>query len=139
MALTEHNPNARQYPRFAVQLEAKIQLEGDTLDAVTRDISRSGICLSGPREVAPGKSLKLSLLLVLGSSAFSESLDLDARVIWCTPLRDLFQLGAVFVDLTPSELGQLDMFLRFLQQEILVNGSDHPDSDEQFDTGDIDD
>ena len=50
-----------------------------------------------------------------------------------------FQLGAVFTEMTPGKLGQLDMFLRFLQQEILVNGSEPPGEDQKFDTGDIDD
>jgi hypothetical protein len=139
MAVTEQQPNARRYPRFAVELEAKIQYAGATLDAVTRDIGRGGICLIGPREVKAGSKLKLSLLLVLGESAFSESLELHGRVIWCTPLGTQFQVGAVFTDLTPSKLGQLDMFLRFLQQEILLDGSEPPAEEEKFDTGDIDD
>ncbi len=139
MALTEQHANSRQYPRFAVELEAKIQYAGATLDAVTRDIGRGGICLIGPREVQPGSNLKLSLLLMLGTSSFSESLELHGKVVWCTPLGDQFQLGAVFTDLTPSKLGLLDMFLRFLQQEILLDGNEPPAEDEKFDTGDIDD
>ncbi len=130
---------SRQHPRYSVELEAQIRLEGETIEAVTRDIGRGGICLVGPREVSPGRDLALSLLLVLGSSAFSESLDLSARVVWCTPLGELFQLGAVFTEMTPGKLGQLDMFLRFLQQEILLEGNEPPAETDKFDTGEIDD
>jgi len=137
--LSDQSSNKRQHPRYAVELEASIEIEGKTLDAVTRDIGRGGICLVGPRPVVPGRSLSLSLKLVLGATAFSEALELSARVIWCTPIRDLHQIGAVFTGMTSAKRGQLDMLLRFLQQEILLEGSEPADEDEKFDTGDIDD
>jgi hypothetical protein len=139
VALSDRSGNSRQFPRYAVELEASIDLEGETLEAVTRDIGRGGICLVGPRAVASGRRLNLSLKLVLGTTAFSEGLELDARVIWCTPISAHHQIGAVFTEMTAAKLGQLDMLLRFLQQEILLEGSEPADEDEKFDTGDIDD
>jgi len=132
-------PESRKFPRFAVELDAQVQIEGQTVAAVTRDVSRGGICLVSPRQVEAGSNLQLSLLLMLGANAFSEGLELTGRVIWCTPLGHLFQLGAVFINMTPEKRGLLEMFLRFLQQEILMDGGEPPAVEEQFDTGGEDD
>lgn len=135
-------PDSRRHPRFAVTLEAIVTLEGDRLAAVTKDMSRGGICLVCPRKVDPGNELQLELSLVLGTNTFSESLQLPARVVWCTPVGEAFQVGAVFVGLDRERTGYLEMFLRFLQQEVLVAGSEQggggTDPAGPFDTGDAD-
>jgi len=132
-------PETRQYPRFAVQLEARLEASGRSSVVTTKDVSRGGICLVCPAEVTAGSDIKLALSLKLGSSAFSESLELEGRAIWCTPVGQRFQVGAVFTDMSPVKLGYLEMFLRFLQQEISLAESEPQTSDEKFDTGDDDD
>lgn len=128
----------RQHPRFAVQLEARLEASGRSALATTKDVSRGGICLVCPMEVAAGSDIKLALSLKLGATSFSESLELVGRTIWCTPVGQGYQVGAVFTDMSPVKLGYLEMFLRFLQQEISLAGAEPPDVDEQFDTGDED-
>lgn len=53
--------------------------------------------------------------LVFGEDSFSEPLVLPARVVWCTPIGDLFQLGASFMPLTTEQQSYLAMFLRYLE------------------------
>ena len=131
--------DARRHPRFAVQIEAQATWKGSSMAAITKDMSRGGICLICPRRIPPGSTLGLSLSLILGTNAFSESLELGARVVWCTPIDQVFQVGAVFVELDRAKTGYLEMFLRFLQQEVLVAGSaETPDATTPFDTGDAD-
>jgi len=135
-------PDARQHPRFAVQIEAELQPpSGEPMSAITKDMSRGGICLACPREVAAGATVGLSLSLVLGTNSFSESLNLPARVVWCTQIEGTYQIGAMFMGLDRERLGFLEMFLRFLQQEVLVAGTDAPPvpaGPNEFDIGDAD-
>jgi len=130
-------PDGRQHPRFAVTLDAQVQIGNQTLPAQTKDMSRSGICVVCNGQSAPGSTIRLFLALSLGAGAFSENLELTARVIWCTPVDRRFQLGAVFSNLDAEKRGFLEMFLRFLQQEITV-GTDAASPESQFDTGDED-
>jgi len=138
--MTEPPGDARQHPRFAVQIEATVQVpSGEPVTAITKDMSRGGC----PLEIASGTRVTLALSLVLGANAFSESFELMARVVWCTRIDQVFQVGAVFAGLDRERLGFLDMFLRFLQQEVLVSSADpappaEPAPNEDFDTGDAD-
>jgi hypothetical protein len=136
--------DARRHPRFAVAIEAVVTTaRGETMEAITKDMSHGGICLVCPKEVAAGEALELALSLVLGADAFTESLTLPARVVWCTPLEDAgFQVGAMFSRLDRTRRGFLEMFLRFLQQEVLLADGE-PQLQEsvpnkEFDTGDAD-
>jgi Tfp pilus assembly protein PilZ len=130
----------RKHPRFSVQIEAKVALGDKTHSATTKDMSHGGICLLLQQNIASGTKIQLSLSLVLGTNAFSESLELPGRVIWCTPMGSTYQLGVVFIEMTPEKSGYLDMFLRFLQQEILLTGVE-PQQDKpqnSFDIGEPD-
>ena len=138
-------PDARRHPRFAVRIKAEVcTATGDVSAAITKDLSRGGICLVCPLEVQAGSALDLSLALVLGTNTFSEKLDLSARVVWCTPVDQLFQLGAMFVAMDREKTGYLEMFLRFIEQEVLVSGEPQteppgpPGPNAMFDTGDAD-
>jgi hypothetical protein len=128
-------PDGRRHPRFEVQLEAQVQLGGHTIPALTKDVSRGGICIVCARDASPGTVIRLRLALALGNGAFSEQLELSARVIWCTAVDGRHQLGAVFTELTPEKRGFLEMFLRFLQQEILVGEGEAQGPADLFDTG----
>jgi hypothetical protein len=52
---------------------------------------------------------------------------------------DNYQVGATFVEMDRMKTGQLDMFLRFLEQEVREKAADPPtESTIPFDTGDAD-
>jgi hypothetical protein len=132
--------DGRRYPRYPVEVEAKVTAGGVSLPATTKDLSRGGICIICPEGVPAGTRLRVSLSLTLGADTFAEGLDLSARVVWCTQVDQTYQLGAVFTEMSGTKAGLLDMFLRFLEQEILVSGSgaEAPADDDPFDTGDGD-
>lgn len=132
-------PNLRQHPRFAVELAAEIVVGGERIQTPTKDMSRGGICLISPKRLPTGTEIVLSLSLVLGTRAFSESLRLSGRVVWCTEIEQAFQVGVAFVHVDLETNGFLEMYLRFLEQEIQVSGQSEPVlSTPIFDTGDAD-
>jgi hypothetical protein len=114
----------RRHPRFSVDVQANVRTaDGRKLPARTRDLSRSGICLITTNALAQREELLIDLILLIGSSSASEPLPLRARVVWCTPISQAFQVGAMFEKLTRTEQSFLDMFLRYLDGTILPSGA----------------
>lgn len=108
-------PNNRRDPRFAVDIDAQVTAGDLTLQARSRDISRSGLCLITGEALSPGTEINVSLVLSFGDNAFSEPLSMGARVVWCTPLFGSFQVGAMFTHREgDEEMRFLDMFIRYL-------------------------
>jgi hypothetical protein len=95
--MREPSENLRRYPRFHVDVQANVRtLDGRKLAARTRDLSRSGICLVTPEDLASGAKLSIELVLLLGPTSSSEPLPLRARVVWCTAIGGAYQIGAMF-------------------------------------------
>lgn len=129
--MTPSNEELRRYPRVHVDVQANIQtLDGRQLQARTRDLSRSGICLVMAEGLARGEQLRIELVLLLGTSSSSEPLPLRARVVWCTPIAGAFQVGAMFDKLSGKESSFLDMFLRYLDGSLLPAGAEMETVDE---------
>jgi hypothetical protein len=98
--------------------------DGRKLPARTRDLSRSGMCLITTHALTPRDELLIDLILLIGPSSASEPLPLRARVVWCTPISQAFQVGAMFEKLSKKEQSFLDMFLRYLDGSILPAGAE---------------
>ncbi|HEY0709905.1 MAG TPA: PilZ domain-containing protein [Polyangia bacterium] len=114
-------PNAnstRKNRRFAVDVEATLDIKGQRLRARTRDISRSGICLITDQPIAAGQLLPVELVLAFGDDAYSEPLSLTARIVWCTNLDGNYQVGAMFDEVTDQQDGFLEMFLEYLDEAL---------------------
>jgi hypothetical protein len=124
----------RRHPRFTVDVQANVRTnDGRKLPARTRDLSRSGMCLITTHALTPRDELLIDLILLIGPSSTSEPLPLRARVVWCTPISQAFQIGAMFEKLSKKEQSFLGMFLRYLDGSILPAGAemdavDTPDS-----------
>ena len=117
--------NVRRYPRFSVDVQANVRTsDGRKLPARTRDLSRSGMCLITTNALAQRDELLIDLILLLGPTSTSEPLPLRARVVWCTPISQAFQVGAMFEKLSKTEQAFLDMFLRYLDGSILPAGAE---------------
>jgi len=115
----------RRHPRFAVDVQANVRTnDGRKLPARTRDLSRSGICLITTHALAQREELLIDLILLIGPSSSSEPLPLRARVVWCTPISQAFQVGAMFENLSRKEQSFLEMFLRYLDGSILPAGTE---------------
>lgn len=121
--MTDAPREHRRHPRFGVDIHAKATLDdGQILEARTRDVSQTGICLITPRPLTAGTTVKLELVLSIGDSPFTEPLVLDAHVVWCTPLGAQYQIGAMFEDLADEQEGYLDVFLQFLDGSLAPKG-----------------
>lgn len=117
--------NLRRHPRFTVDVQANVRTsDGRKLPARTRDLSRSGMCLITTHALAPRDELLIDLILLIGPSSASEPLPLRARVVWCTPISQAFQIGAMFEKLSKKEHSFLEMFLRYLDGSILPAGTE---------------
>ena len=117
--------NVRRYPRFSVDVQANVRTsDGRKLPARTRDLSRSGMCLITTNSLAQRDELLIDLILLFGQSSVSEPLPLRARVVWCTPISQAFQVGAMFEKLSRTEQSFLDMFLRYLDGSVLPVGAE---------------
>jgi hypothetical protein len=115
----------RRHPRFTVDVQANVRTsDGRKLPARTRDLSRSGMCLITTHTLAPREELLIDLILLIGPTSTSEPLPLRARVVWCTPISQAFQIGAMFEKLNRKEQSFLEMFLRYLDGSILPAGTE---------------
>lgn len=124
----------RAHQRFAVEIDAEITTEAGTFGAVTRDLSRGGICFLVLAPMAIGTRFGVSLSLVLGENMFSEPLTLMGQVVWCTKTGEGYQIGASFTEVTPQARKYLLMFLNFLAEGVNMGGespSGHEAEDEE--------
>jgi hypothetical protein len=122
----------RRDRRYVVDVDASIRLpEGRTIKARTRDLSRNGICLIGDQTLPVGVVVGIELVLSFGDNSFSEPLNLTGRVVWCTPLADSFQLGAMFEDVSDQQDQFLEMFLHYLDGTLSPRHG-QPDDDESL-------
>ncbi len=101
--------------RFACDVQARISTpDGVDSEGRTVDISASGICMLSADPVPPGSHANFALQLVL-EHATSDSLVLPGRVVWCTPLKDGYQVGAMFSStLDAGSVRKLDNLLAVL-------------------------
>ncbi len=124
--------NRRQHPRFPVQLKARVLFQGQEVPGSTRDISMGGICMICSSSVIRGAWIRVVLSLVLDRNSFSENLEVGGKVVWCTLLSDeSYQVGVSFDELNDEKANYLDVFLRLLSGEIILDlpGSGEPAGD----------
>jgi Tfp pilus assembly protein PilZ len=115
-------PGERPASGIDVRIRAQLAAQDFVIEAMTQDINREGICLVCSREMAPGSLVQLSLSLILGQNSATEDLKLTGRVLWCTPVSaKTFQLGVIFAGMDAARVGYLDMFLRLLQQKLVLD------------------
>jgi Tfp pilus assembly protein PilZ len=126
----------RQFPRYPVEIDARIVAEGGEFRARSRDLSRSGMCFVTPGAVPVGTPLVIEAALKLSPTATSEALPLAARVMWCTPLHEGFQVGVAFTRLQGPTLEYLDLFIKYLRGEIDVASGEPIMEDVPDDDGD---
>lgn len=101
----------RRYPRMKYNLLARIGLGEGTLDAITEDLSLSGMRLSTTRGLEEGQKMRLRLLMPreeLGQFRGQQPLELTARVNWSRSVEEgKWESGIEFVDLSSAQAGSL--------------------------------
>ena len=106
--------DARQHPRFPVDLQVSVALKERQLSARTRDLSRSGLCLVSQHAIPMEARIEIRVVLRFAAGGHSEPLPLVGRVVWCTPLFGAFQIGVMFVDVNRERARQLQMLVAIL-------------------------
>lgn len=129
----------RAHPRYAIELDAELVLEGGAVvSGRTRDLSKGGFCVYTEEPVAVSTSCRARLALVFSENSFSEQLDLPATVVWSTPVAGRHQLGIKLGQIDAQMRGYLDMFIKFLEDgeedgeedaEEDAEGDEHSDVD----------
>ena len=51
---------------------------------------------------------------MFSENQFSEHLELAATIVWCTPVRNTYQIGVKFGPIDPANRGYLDVFIKLL-------------------------
>ena len=122
----------RIHERFAVEVEAEVSTEaGGAMAAVTRDMSRGGVCFVVDRPLDVGSAFDISLSLVLGENTFSEPLRMSGTVVWCTQTPEGHQIGAAFKTVNAETSEYLQMFLHFLAGGVDVGEEDDEEDDDE--------
>jgi hypothetical protein len=125
--MSEH----RAHPRYAHEVDCTVRHGERTIPARSRDVSRGGLCLASPTPIPLGAEVTMSIALVFDEQTFSEPLALRARVVWCTQIGGMHQIGTSFIGLTAEGRHYLEMFLRYLKEgqrrEADANGGGEPD------------
>lgn len=125
----------RQYPRYAIEAAIEFVTPAGTTKGRTKNVSRGGLAASVERPIPPGLKVDVRMSLVFDEDTFSEPLVLPARVVWCTPLGDGFQLGTSFLPMSGEQRSYLAMFLRYLKEgmQSRVRDGNYGDADEESD------
>ena len=131
-AKKEITASRRRYPRFTVDVQAKINVEDKQYSAHTRDISRAGLCLVSMESLPRHADLAIELTLTFGEGGVSEPLHVLGKVVWCTALFGAYQIGVKFVKVDDDQARYLNMFLGFLDGS-LSTGDQFGEDDEPTD------
>ena len=110
----------RAHPRYAAEIDVELTHRGGKTLGRTRNLSKGGFCCDIQGGLALGTDCDISMSLVFDEDTFSEPLELPARIVWCTPVGDKFQLGASFLPMTSEQLSYLGMFLRYLEEGLSI-------------------
>jgi c-di-GMP-binding flagellar brake protein YcgR len=113
-AKKEITASRRRYPRFTVDVQAKVTVAEQHYSAHTRDISRAGLCLVSMESLPRHADLAVELVLTFGEGGMSEPLHVLGTVVWCTALFGAYQIGVKFVKVDEDQARYLNMFLGFL-------------------------
>ena len=122
----------RQHPRYAHEVAIKLHFGKQAVQGRTRNVSRGGLCANVASPVPLGTDVEVDIVLVFDDEQHSEALRLPARVAWCTPMDDEFQVGVSFKSLSAERAKYLQLFLNFLGEERAQKAPRVDDVDAKF-------
>ena len=111
-------PTQRQYPRYAHEAAITLITADQTVSGRTRNVSRGGLCATLSEEITVGTEIWIDLQLVFDQERQSEPLRLPGRIVWCTSIEQVHQVGVQFLPLEGEATEYLTMFLRYLDGEV---------------------
>lgn len=109
--------NRRQHTRYDAEVQAEIELEGDTLIGETRDISEGGVSVILPQPLDEGMHVELVLILTQDGieDPNEEPFETRASVMWAAPTDDgQAMMGLRFEAVAGDQAARLGRFLSAL-------------------------
>jgi len=104
----------REHPRYAHEAVVTFRVGGKVYQGRTTNVSRGGLAADLPMTIPNGADVECDLQLVFEDDAQSEPLSVPGRIVWCTSVEDMFQVGVAFKPMTADKGQFLTMFLRYL-------------------------
>lgn len=132
--MTLENRSTREYPRYAHEAEITFCASADagvpgantrTLRGQSRNLSRGGLCATVSESIPVGLAIDIAVQLIFDDRR-SEPLRLPARIAWCTPIDDEYQVGVQFLALDDETASYLTMFLRYLDRRSTGSAAAEP-------------
>jgi hypothetical protein len=112
----------RKHPRFtAVELKAT-WIGSEDVSLIARDVSAEGICLVSSRGAPTGSRIRVRLVLDFGQNRLSEPVEVEYRVVWCTKIEELFQIGAAAENLDEDAERRIATILHCLVRDVAQDG-----------------
>ena len=122
----------REHVRYAHEAAVRFVVAGRPRVGRTRNVSRGGVCATLAEPLATGVEVALELVLVFDRDTQSDALVMPARVVWCTPIDDAFQVGFAFKPLDQKRAEHMTLFLRYLDDRSVERGRRDVDVDKRF-------
>jgi hypothetical protein len=122
----------RQHPRFAAEVGIKLYVGKEVTEGRTRNVSRGGLCADLRSSLPTGADVEIDMTLVFEDNTQSEALRLPARIVWCTPFEDAYQVGVSFRPMDKQRASYLALFLKYLESEKAPRSRKATDIDDRF-------
>ena len=104
----------RQHARHAYRAAIEFRIGAEVFTGSTVNLSRGGLCADLDRPFPAGTAVDVDIQLVFEDERQSEALRLPGQIMWCTAVRDAYQVGLTFRRLDADCSVYLMMFLRYL-------------------------
>lgn len=85
-------------------------------DGQTTNLSRGGLCAEIEVELPLGQEIEIDLELLFDNDAHSEPFRITGRVVWCTRVDHVHQVGIAFCHVQPYQAELLTVFMNFLDR-----------------------
>lgn len=104
----------RQFPRYAVEIAAEIEVDGDVRVAATQNLSQGGAAVVIDRAPKEGTDVVVRLFLTQDGieDPDEEPFATTARVQWVRQLGERFLAGVQFAAPSASAAAHLERFLK---------------------------
>ena len=104
----------REHPRYAHEAAVTFHIGTAEHEGRTQNVSRGGLCANLAGALPVGTDVDVSIVLVFDDDLQSEALRLPARIVWCTNVDEMHQVGLAFRPLDAERAEYLNIFLRYL-------------------------
>ena len=91
-----------------------MRLGGKQHQGRTTNVSRGGLAADLADKLPVGAEVEVDLQLVFEDDVQREALRVPARIVWCTALEEVFQVGISFKPMDAEKAQFMALFLKYL-------------------------